>query len=821
MKPPRADEPAAEPDELTTLVRRLAQAEVRLQDYLAGQADTVTHGTGPPILLQQARGELARCEAVQRQAVKMQTAILDALPAHIALVDAEGVILAVNESWRRFAAANVLNSPEYGVGLNYLDLCDHACGECAEEAKPVAAGIRGVLSGELPQFSLEYSCHSSHEKRWFRLMVTPLHDGVTSRAVVMHVNTTERHLAASEVRQSEAHYRMLFAQHPHPMWVMDRTTLRYIAVNEAAVRDYGYCTEQFLGMTILDLRAANDGMDFDAAIRTLPDGFSRSIRYHRKSDGSEITVDASSDDVTFDGRPARLIMAQDITERLRAQARVTEQALLLDKAKDAILLRDLDHRVLYWNQSAARLYGWPVADAMGRSVRELLYVTPEAFDAATTHVIQHGEWTGELRESRRDGTEITVDANWTLMRDEEGRPNSILAINTDATERKKLEQQFFRAQRLESIGTLAGGIAHDLNNLLAPIVMGAGLLRQLNLPDNTKRILQTIEHSAKRGAALVKQVLSFARGVEGERVTVNLAELGDEIENIIVNTFPKNIPFKCELAPDLWPVVGDPTQLHQVLVNLCVNARDAMPHGGRLTLTARNTEIDEQFASTHHQVHPGRYVLLEVRDDGTGMPPEVIDRIFDPFFTTKDLGQGTGLGLPTSLGIVRSHGGFFDVTSEVGQGSVFQVYLPVRPPPQTEAPPVDRYEPTPHGQGELILVVDDERPILEVTQQTLEAFGYRVLTAEDGTQALAAFTQHRDEVALVITDMMMPVMDGPALIAALRGLKPEVPIIAATGLNVKANVGRAGKLGVSHFLPKPYTTNVLLSAVHQVITRSG
>jgi PAS domain S-box-containing protein len=491
--------------------------------------------------------------------------------------------------------------------------------------------------------------------------------------------------------------------------------------------------------------------------------------------------------------------------------------MLLEKVKDAILLRDLDHHILYWNQSAERLYGWSAAEALGRSVRDLLYANPEAFDAATTHVLQHGEWTGELPQNRRDGSVITVDANWTLMRDDDGQPKSILAINTDITERKKLEAQFIRSQRLESIGTLAGGIAHDLNNLLAPIVMGAGLMRQLNPPDNTKKILQTIEDSAKRGATLIKQVLSFARGVEGERVTIDLAELGTEIENIIVNTFPRNIIFKSELPTDLWPVVGDPTQLHQVVINLSVHARDAMPGGGRLSLTARNAEIDEQFAAMDRDVHPGRYVVLEVKDDGTGMPPEVIDRIFDPFYTTKDLGQGTGLGLSTLLGIVRSHGGFVNVSSQVGRGSAFQVHLPVRPPPATEAPPKEAAPTSSHGRGELILVVDDERSILEVTQQTLEAFGYRVLTAEDGTQAIGTFAQHRDEVALVITDMMMPVMDGPALITALRRLKPAVRIIAATGLNIKANVGRAGKIGVSHFLPKPFTAEILLDMVRRAL----
>ncbi len=397
----------------------------------------------------------------------------------------------------------------------------------------------------------------------------------------------------------------------------------------------------------------------------------------------------------------------------------------------------------------------------------------------------------------------------------------MLAINTDITERKKLEQQFLRAQRLESIGTLAGGIAHDLNNLLAPITMGVDLLKLFDPPPRSLPVIENIERSARRGTELVKQVLSFARGVEGARVTLQVRHILTEVESIATNTFPKNITVETRVPRDLWPVLADPTQLNQVVMNLCVNARDAMPAGGRLELAAGNAELDAQYAAMNRGMAPGRYVVIQVTDTGTGMPKEIIDRIFEPFFTTKELGKGTGLGLSTALGIVRSHGGFVNVYSEVGRGSTFKVYLPAHE--AGEGPVADHHGvgPLPRGNGELILVVDDEASVLDITKQTLLAFGYRVVSAEDGAQAISCYALQRDEIALVLTDMMMPVMDGATLILALQRINPRVRIIAASGLKANQDVVRASSAGVKHFLPKPYSADVLLQLINQVLRHGG
>ncbi len=509
----------------------------------------------------------------------------------------------------------------------------------------------------------------------------------------------------------------------------------------------------------------------------------------------------------------------DISERKLADEKVREQAALIDDARDAIMVCDLAHRITFWSRGAERLYGWTTDEAKGRVLETLFKVDPARLAEADHTVREHGAWTGELRKVAKTLRVLTVDARWTLLRDERGEARSLLLIDTDATERKRLEEQFLRAQRMESLGTLAGGIAHDLNNLLAPITMGVDLLKHLEPGDSPEEILSTIERSARRGAELVKQVLSFARGVEGARVSVHFGHLLRELRAIVSNTFPKNVQMDVQVQSDLWLVAGDPTQLQQVLLNLCVNARDAMPGGGTISLKASNLVLDAQYSAMNRQVSPGRYVELQVSDTGMGIPPEIIDRIFEPFFTTKDVGQGTGLGLSTAIGIVRSHGGFMNVASEPKRGATFKIYLPaLEAHDDLAGGESERVEDLPRGQGQLVLVVDDEPSIVEITRQTLQSHGYRVVTAEDGAQAVGIYALHRDEIALVLTDMMMPVMDGSALISALRRLDPKVCIVAVSGYAGKSGKVQAAQEGVKFFLTKPFTAASMLTTLRDALT---
>ena len=520
-----------------------------------------------------------------------------------------------------------------------------------------------------------------------------------------------------------------------------------------------------------------------------------------------------------DSKPYQYIAIRyDITERKFAEEQVRQQAALLDLARDAIMVRNLQHEILFWSKGAERIYGWTGEEAQGKDARDLLLNkrVPPLFEIATQTVLQNGEWNGEMRQYKRSGDEITMESRWTLVRDDKGRPNSVLVINTDITERKQIEAQFLRAQRMESIGTLAGGIAHDLNNVLAPILLAVQMLKLKATDEQSHQLLDMLESSAERGGNMIRQVLSFARGVDGEPVTLQPKHLIKEIVKIMKETLPKFIHIKFEVPSDLWSISADATQVHQVLMNLCVNARDAMPEGGSITLKAENTSLDENYARMHLEAKPGKFVMISVLDNGSGMSPEVMSRIFEPFFTTKDMSKGTGLGLSTALTIVKSHGGFVNVYSEPGKGTNFAIYFPALSSDETYASVRPRAD-LPGGSGELILVVDDEESIRQITRTTLEVFGYRVLTAADGTEAVAAYAEHREEVALVLTDMMMPFMDGPATIRALVKMDPTVKVIAASGLSVGQKGSESNLQGVKAFLTKPYTAEKLLKTIGEVL----
>ncbi|MEB3337251.1 MAG: response regulator [Leptolyngbyaceae bacterium] len=403
-----------------------------------------------------------------------------------------------------------------------------------------------------------------------------------------------------------------------------------------------------------------------------------------------------------------------------------------------------------------------------------------------------------------------------VFRDDTGQLLRMIGIHMDITEKKLLEAQFLRAQRLESLGTLASGIAHDLNNVLTPILAVVQLLsiKFPNLNDQTRQMLSTLETSARRGAELVRQILSFARGVEGKRFYLQVNYLLLEIEEIIRQTLPKSIEIETNIPTDLWTISGEATQLHQVFMNLCVNARDAMPNGGTLQITAENLLIDEQYARMHLDARVGSYVVVTVTDTGMGIPPDIIHRIFDPFFTTKDVGKGTGLGLSAVLGIVKSHGGFVDVQSQVNQGSKFKVFLPASHSQSTVPSIADDLELL-LGQQELILVVDDEAAVREITKTTLETYNYQVLTASDGIEALSIFAEHKDTIHAVLIDLMMPAMDGWAVIPLLHRLNPKVHVVAMSGMGSTDAIARSQQLGSQDFLSKPFTARELLQVLHR------
>ena len=507
-------------------------------------------------------------------------------------------------------------------------------------------------------------------------------------------------------------------------------------------------------------------------------------------------------------------------QRHQVEEKNREQAALLDIANDAIMVRGLDNQLLFWNRGAERLYGWTQAEALERNADELLYRESLAKPTQTTSIVRNkGEWQGELNQITKAGNKIVVESRWTLVKDDEGNPQSYLVVNTDITEQKQLQEQFLRAQRLESLGTLAGGIAHDLNNILAPI-LGFSRLLPLKLPDvdeQTKGFFQIMETNARRGSALVQQILTFSRGLEGDRGIVQIRHLIAEIGQIIRETFPKTIELEIDTPRNLFTVNADVNQLHQVLMNLAVNARDAMSDGGKLTISAENFTVDADYARLHLDAKEGSYLLITVTDTGVGIPVEIIDRIFEPFFTTKKIGGGTGLGLSTAIGIVKSHDGFVEVVSypQTNKGTQFQVFLPAC---DTEVSVIEENEVIPQGNGELVLVVDDETAILEVTKATLETYNYRVLTAGNGIEAIAVYAQNQQAIDLVIMDIMMPSMDGKTAILTLKQINPEIKIIAVSGLIDRQEIIDEVGENISAYLAKPYTNDDLLIQVHEIVS---
>ena len=642
--------------------------------------------------------------------------------------------------------------------------------------------------------------------------------------VGLGIDVSERRRAGADLLESERKYREL-VEHANSIilrWTRDGCLT---FVNEYGLKFFDYTAEELIGRHVVGTivpeieSTSRDLRPLMEEILKNPAAFEKNTNENMRRNGERVWIAWTNKTVLDEHGQIKEVLSigTDITDRRRAEAQVAEQAAFLDKARDAIVARGLDGKVLFWNQGAELVYGWKREEALGRNLRELVAANPVGSEEIDERVLTKGEWSGELRHLTKNRREIVVESRLTLIRDNAGQPKSVLEINTDVTEKKLIEAQFLRAQRMESIGTLAGGIAHDLNNILTPILMSIDALKKKTPDPATLKMLETIGSSAKRGADIVRQVLTFARGIQGERIEIHPQHLLQDLELIIKDIFPKDIRLKLSIPDEAWTIQGDPTQMHQVLLNLCLNARDAMPNGGELHLGLEHCVLDEQFASAHLQARPGRYVNFIVADQGTGIPSEIIDKIFEPFFTTKDINKGTGLGLSTVSAIVKSHGGLINVYSEQGVGTTFHIYLPATETARRPSRPQAEESPLPRGHGETILLVDDEAPILAVTSQILEASGYRVLTATDGAEALALYERHRHEIAVVLTDMRMPVLDGPAMIQTLMPLNPSVKIIAASGLDLNDPMARFAGTGVRHFLGKPYSPGPLLKILRTVL----
>jgi PAS domain S-box-containing protein len=733
-------------------------------------------------------------------------------------LDLEGKIVFTNPKGGQLLGWNaneLLGKPAHAtMHHTHADGSKHPVEDC-----PIYASMR---DGGTRRITNDVFCRKDGSRFRVDYVCAPIKDekGQIRGAIVTFKDITEQFTAEALQKSQAEQYRLLFETNPSPMWVFDTKSLQILAVNQAAIAQYGYSRDEFLKLNLKDLRPPGDVPDLMrgralSSPQTMSH-FSGQFR-HKRKDESILLVEIFSGPVVWDGVGARIVTAIDVTERKEREGRLREQAKLLDLAQDAIMVRDMEDRVEFWNHGAEKLYGWTAAEVQGKKACGFLYKDdPAATAAARTGVIENGKWTGECKHTCKDGTTVMVRSRWTLVRDELAAPKSVLIINTDITEQKKLEIHLMRAQRLESIGTLASGVAHDLNNILAPILMCAEVLKTNPTLEDLPPLVSMIEESARRGANVVKQVFTFARGIEGERVVIKPSHLIQEMIDIAQQTFPKSIEMSSRYPEDLWSMSCDPTQLHQVLLNLSVNARDVMPNGGSLTIAAENFDVDEHYASMTPGAKPGPHVMFCITDTGAGMSRATIDKIFDPFFTTKEVGKGTGLGLSTVLGIVKSHSGFISVYSEIGKGTTFKIFLPAKVSEENS----QESEMSPElleGNGEVVLVIDDEPGVVQMTKMILEKRNYRVLTAEDGPGALAVVAQQAEPTEVVLTDMSMPFMDSIVLIRAIKKMKPATMFIASTGQGEATRMGELESLGVRNFLTKPYDTHTLLTTVRDTL----
>jgi PAS domain S-box-containing protein len=661
--------------------------------------------------------------------------------------------------------------------------------------------------------------------RWIHDRAFPLRTarGEIYRLVGIAADITEFKRIQEELSGREEQYRQVFAAVTEGLVVREWDGT-IVEVNPAFCRIVGYSRDEILGLQSDGFIAPEFRPLFRSKTEKVRNG--SVVRFEgqlQRKDGSAAPVDVSGAMVHYHGRPHLLCAIHDITARKLAEEALrkseAEFRITFENAPIGMALVGPDGRPIRCNRAVQQLLGYSEKELQGLCFSEFTHPDDVQADLELFRELLEGKreyYQMEKRYLPKGGGLVSARLTVSMGRGPAGKAQYAIAMVEDITEKRKIEQQFLRAQRMESIGHLAGGIVHDLNNVLSPILLSVQLLQVESSPARRQALLATLEATAQRGAGIVRRVLLFARGAEGDRVELDPKHLLQEIERIIGETFPRTIAIKTEVAADCSSVLGDFTQLQQVLLNLCVNSRDAMPEGGRLTIAASNVMVDEHFAGMNPGARLGPHVVLQVTDTGSGIPQGIIDRIFDPFFTTKEAGKGTGLGLSTLLAIVKGHGGFVQVYSEPKLGTTFKIHLPSSRHPAVEARSSLPLE-LPRGKGELVLIVDDEESICHVTKNTLEAFGYRVLVAQDGAEAVALFAQHRDDVALVLTDMMMPVMDGPSAILAISHIRPEIKVIATSGFSSMRELAREVPATAKHHLQKPYTADKLLQTVRQAL----
>lgn len=759
-----------------------------------------------------------KVDSMQRYERKLRL-FIDHAPVALAMLDCELRYITVSRRWRI----------QHGFDDRELRGCSHRDLFVDEPAHWRDAHRRG-LAGETTIVDAERRDLADGAVQWLRWEVRPWFDGsgAVGGIVVFTEDITSRMEAEQALATSRARLRIALQSGRVGTWSRDCATGLMTCDDAVAnllgreVEDFARGGVEFFYLCVHPDDRAAVRAALDAAVRHQAEYFQE---YRIVQPGGCVLWLAvrAAIERTPDGTPLRINgAAVDITEMKRIGSALHESEdrfrEVVETMREVFWIRDVEQNaVVYLSPQFEEVWGVPRKNPTACDGIWLESVHPSDRERmqklrASQQLAGGGE---EIyRIFRPDGSIRWVHDRGFPVRDADGRVVRVVGTAEDITARKQLEDQFLRAQRLEAIGTLASGVAHDLNNLLAPMLMIGPLLKPKLSDPTDLRMLGIVEQSAQRGADVVRQLLTFSRGITSEKAPVNVATLVDQMQAIMRETFPREIRLAEEVAPDLPAILGDTTQLHQVLMNLCVNARDAMPEGGLLTISACEIVLEAKDAAVHAGTQPGRFVVLTVRDSGHGVPPELRARVFEPFFTTKEPSKGTGLGLSTTVGIVKSHRGFVTLESEVGVGTAFHVHLPVNELTLAAEPPA-LVRPNRPGAGELVLVIDDEPGIRAGMQQVLELQGYRVLTAANGREGLGVFLLQQNKVRAVVTDLMMPEMGGVTLVRALRELSPELAIVVTTGLDEPQCIASLRDLGVDEILRKPYLPAHLIDGLQR------
>ncbi|MBL8793465.1 MAG: PAS domain S-box protein [Planctomycetia bacterium] len=732
----------------------------------------------------------------------------------ITLLTATGDILYASPSALRISG----HTAEELVGRSVFDLIH------PDDLPVVQATFTRLLHTPGGSTTVQARCrHKDGSWRWIENTGTNLLDQPHVRAIVSNYrDITAQKQAEQALQQSEERYRHLFESSPHPMLVYEWETQRFLAVNDAAVRHYGYTRGEWLQLTVFDINPVEDEARLREVFRGPAVDGRVGLWRHRKKDGSIIDVEIRGHWIALDGRRVRFVLALDVTERLRAEAAVraseAKYRSLIENLELQVFLKDRAGRYAAANQRFCRALERAETEVVGRTDAELFPADQaEKFRAEELAVVASGQRREAEMLLRIEGQQRTFRVVRSPVRDERGAVGGVLGICWDVSEQRVLEAQLRQAQKMEAIGMLAGGVAHDFNNLLA-VIVGNIALALGSLPENhaSRDLLLTAERAGVQAADLTNRLLGFARQTILRPVPTQLQNCMEETVRILRRTVDPRIALEVRCAEHLWLVEADPAQINQVLLNLCLNARDAMPQGGRIALEAANVVLDADYPRQHVEGRGGEFVRLRIGDTGQGIPPEIRSRIFEPFFTTKEPGKGTGLGLAMVFGIIKQHQGWIDFTSEVGEGTCFDIFLPRHVPWTTTDQVPSTTRQAPRGGHETILLADDEPMIRKLGKTILERYGYRVLLAEDGLEAVQLYERERERIGLVLLDLTMPRLSGHDALQHLLQLDPLVRVVFASGYSAE-HLDQAYHKRVMGFINKPFRPEQLAQVVREVL----